>query len=58
VKYNAIKPEIQFIEGAGSAHHSPECKHSFISPYYMPLAKDFFDLCLQWLLRCLFSGPV
>jgi hypothetical protein len=28
VIHNKIKPEIQIIEGAGTAHHFPECKHS------------------------------
>jgi ribosomal protein L44E len=58
VKYNTIKPEILFIQCARSAHHSPEFKHSLVSPYSVPLDEEFFDLCLQWPLRCSFSGPL
>jgi hypothetical protein len=43
LNYNTIKPEIQFIKGAGSAHHSPESKHSLISQYSVPLDEEFFD---------------
>jgi hypothetical protein len=45
--YNTTKAEIQFVKDAGSARHSPECKHSLVSPYSMPLDEEFFDLCLQ-----------
>jgi hypothetical protein len=47
-----IQFEIQFIKGAGSAHHSPQCKHSVVLPYSVPLDEEFFDLCLQCPLRC------
>jgi hypothetical protein len=58
VKYNRIKPEIQFVKGAGSADHSLVCKHSLVSPYSVPLDEDFSDLCLQWPVRCSLSGPI
>jgi hypothetical protein len=54
---NTIKPEIQLIKGAGSVHNSPECKHSLVSPYSMPLDEEFFDLCLQWPLEMLPFSP-
>jgi hypothetical protein len=40
VKYNRIKPEIQFVKGAGSADHSLVCKHSLVSPYSVPLDEE------------------
>jgi hypothetical protein len=46
------KSDIQFTKGAGSVHHSHECKHSLVSPYSVPLEEELFDLCLQWPLRC------
>jgi hypothetical protein len=55
--YNITKPKVQFIKGAGSAHHYPECKHSLISPYSMPLDKEFFYLCLQWPPKMLAFSP-
>jgi hypothetical protein len=46
------------IKVAGSVHHSPEFKHSLVSPYSVRLDEEFFDLCLQWPLRYSISGPL
>jgi hypothetical protein len=43
------------MKGTGSAHHSPKCKHSLVSPYSVTLYEEFFDLCLQWPLTTAFS---
>jgi hypothetical protein len=55
--YNTVKPEIQFMKGPGSAHHSPECKQSLVSPHSVPLDEDFFNLCFSGLWDVAFSSP-
>jgi hypothetical protein len=42
-----MKFELQFIKRDVSGHHSPECKHSLVSPHSVPLDEEFFDFSLQ-----------